>query len=288
MLHEGFDSYFELNINYDFYRNIKIYNLLTLKEVVMKKKLLVIAAASVLASPVMAQSAFQGFYGQISTGYESNNVSSLNGPVVDSPCTENCRSNISASSQTFGTAPLVLGLGYNFAVSPQWLIGLGVDYSALTQQSSNFAYTISGNADTPPGTTVNGVNLKVSNRFNIFVTPSYAIDKDKVAYLKAGYSSVQVQASRPTSVSVPGYGTQAIDTAFPGSTTSTVGGYVVGLGYKQMITTGLYAFGEANYMSYSKANTSMSGSNADGLRVSISQNPSLSSYQLLVGLGYRF
>ena len=254
----------------------------------MKKKLLVIAATTLMAGSAMAQSAFQGFYGQIATGYESNSVGSLNGPVVDSPCTSNCTSNISASSQTFGTAPLVVGLGYNFAVSPQWLIGLGVDYSALTQQSSNFAYTISGNADTPAGTTVNGMNVKVSNRFNIFVTPSYAIDKDKVAYLKAGYSSVQVQGSRPTSITVPGFGTQAIDTAFPGSTTSTVGGYVVGLGYKQMVTSGLYAFGEANYMSYSKANTSMSGSNSEGLRVSVSQNPSLNSYQVLVGLGYRF
>ena len=45
----------------------------------MKIKLLVAAAATVVASSAMAQSAFQGFYGQVATGYENNNVSNLNG-----------------------------------------------------------------------------------------------------------------------------------------------------------------------------------------------------------------
>ena len=44
----------------------------------MKIKSLVAAAATVVASSAMAQSAFEGFYGQIATGYESNQVSNLN------------------------------------------------------------------------------------------------------------------------------------------------------------------------------------------------------------------
>ena len=43
----------------------------------MKIKLLVAAAATVVASSAMAQSAFQGFYGQIGTGYESNSLTDL-------------------------------------------------------------------------------------------------------------------------------------------------------------------------------------------------------------------
>jgi len=50
-----------------------------------------------------------------------------------------------------------------------------------------------------------------------------------------------------------------------------------------MIADGFYGFAEGNYMSYSKANFS---STSDG--TTLSANPSLNSYQFLVGLGYKF
>ena len=95
----------------------------------MKKKLLVAALFAVAGSSVMAQSAFQGFYGQIATGYESNTVSNLSGSETGGPIggPVNYTDSYSASSQTFGGAPIVLGLGYNFSVAPKWLIGVGVD-----------------------------------------------------------------------------------------------------------------------------------------------------------------
>lgn len=275
MLHEGFDSYFELNINYDFYRNIKIYNLLTLKEVVMKKKLLVIAAASVLASPVMAQSAFQGFYGQISTGYESNSLS--NGNLTASDSTGS--SNWNASSQTFGGAPLVLGIGYNYSVAPKWILGLGADYSVLPQTSSTYSAT------NPNEGTVSGNSTKVSNRYNIFITPGYEIDKDKLVYLKAGYSSMSITQNPPTTFTA--IGGEAFPISGFGGQSKTVNGYVVGLGYKQIITGGIYAYAEGNYMSYGKPSFSNTqGNNTDP--TTIKSNPSINSYQLLVGVGYRF
>jgi hypothetical protein len=241
----------------------------------MKIKLLVAAAATVMASSAMAQSAFQGFYGQISTGYESNNVSSLN--TTGRQTGESTTDTWSAGNQSFGGAPLVIGLGYNFSVAPKWLIGVGVDYSALSQTSSTFSSTLAG------GGTLSGQSMQASNRFNIFVAPGYEIDKDKLVYLKAGYSSVTAKANAPT------YYTDATDPAQSGPTTglsnqsSTVGGFIVGLGYKQIITGGFYGFAEANYMSYAKP--SFSGT-SDGYN--ISTNPSINSYQALVGVGYRF
>lgn len=254
----------------------------------MKKNLLAAALLSMAATGAMAQSAFEGFYGQIATGYESNNASSLSGTVIDAPGGPNNTTNLSASSQTFGGAPLVIGLGYNFSVAPQWVVGIGADYSALSLTSSNYSYGFTGNG-ADPGAQVNGANLKTSNRFNVFVTPGYAIDKDKLVYLKAGYSSVQEQLQTPTTYSATGIPAHALGTKFSDNQSQTVSGYIIGLGYKQIITGGLYGFAEGNYMSYGKATFSQTGSNGVGNpTTALSTTSSLNSYQLLVGVGYKF
>lgn len=236
----------------------------------MKIKLLVAAAATVVASSAMAQSAFQGFYGQIATGYENNNVSNLSMTGSDSSSTDNWN----AGNQSFGGAPLVIGAGYNFSVAPKWLLGVGVDYSALSQKSSNFSYTIDS-------VSLNGASIEVSNRFNVFITPGYVIDKDKLAYFKAGYSSVSAKGNSPSSVSG---GSNSGESWGQTSQSKTLSGYVLGLGYKQMITGGFYGLAEVNYMSYSKAN--FSGTDSSGYTTT--SNPSLNSYQVLVGVGYKF
>lgn len=239
----------------------------------MKIKLLVAAAATVLASSAMAQSAFQGFYGQIATGYEGNSVSSLNATGTDS--TDPAVSDTwNTSNQNFGGAPLVLGLGYNLSVAPKWVLGLGVDYSALSQKSSTFNTTFQGSS-------LNGQSLEMSNRFNIFVAPGYEVDKDKLVYLKAGYSGVQQKFNSGSSM------TNSSGVTFQGgssSQTKNLSGYILGVGYKQIITGGVYGFAEYNYMSYSKATYS----GVLDSTYSMSASPSTNSYQVLVGVGYKF
>lgn len=245
----------------------------------MKKLLIAAAAASVLVAPsTFAQSAFEGFYGQIATGYESNSMSNGNFTASDVTGSEN----YNASGQTFGGAPLVLGLGYNFSVAPKWLVGIGADYSTLPQTSSDY----SANRASANPATVSGNSTKISNRFNIFITPGYEIDKDKLVYLKAGYSSMSVTQNPPTTFSDLADPANSGPISGFGSQSKTVSGYVVGLGYKQIITGGIYGFAEGNYMSYSKPSFSntQSGTNP----TTITGNPSINSYQLLVGVGYKF
>jgi opacity protein-like surface antigen len=242
----------------------------------MKIKLLVAAAATVVASSAMAQSAFEGFYGQIATGYESNNVSSLN--TTSRNTGETTSNTWTTGNQSFGGAPLVIGLGYNFSIAPKWLIGVGADYSALSQKSATYSSTLAG------GGTISNQSMESSNRFNIFVAPGYEIDKDKLVYLKAGYSSVTAKNNSPTYYTDLNDSTQSGPITGLSNQSSTVGGFIVGLGYKQIITGGLYGFAEANYMSYAKP--SFSGTTSDG--TAISTNPSINSYQALIGVGYRF
>ncbi|QWE20409.1 outer membrane protein [Polynucleobacter sp. AP-Kolm-20A-A1] len=229
----------------------------------MKKRLLASVVVSLLAGTASAQSVFQGFYGQLSTGYENNTIANSSPTITGQ---------ISATGQGTGTSsngnvPLIAGLGYTFSLTPQYTLGLGADYSFLNQNTSNISTNWTGGASGNSG----NYNYQISNRANIYVTPGYVLNKDALVYLKAGYSMENLQAK------VSGGGSN--------SNTATASGYIVGLGYKQMITSGIYGFAEGNYMSYSKPQ--MTSSIAAGTNVNF--NPGApSAYQILVGVGYKF
>lgn len=257
---------------------------------------------AMLAIDVQAQSAFAGFYGQVSTGYESNQLGASSGGNTEVP-NNNTDNKATTNSQTFGSAPLVLGAGYYWQVSDKWLVGLGADYSALTQTSSNVPVNItnaSGNTGVAAGTTItgNGTSMQLSNRFSIFVTPGYAIDKDKLAYLKVGYSQVTAQWNRPTSATRTTNGVSTTTAGAGGNVSSNQSGYLFGLGYKQMITSGLYGFVEGNYMGYSAPSGTYTGSTtainkltgvtSTGTRTGTISFNSLNSYDFLIGVGYSF
>ena len=235
----------------------------------MKIKLLVAAAATVVASTAMAQSAFQGFYAQAGVGYENNSFGSRTFNVTAKPGKPDTGTagDLSAPSSSGGGFSGLIGLGYNYSVAPQWLIGIGADYSPTsTTTSTQFVVTCSPQSDCD-GTN----NYKVNNRYSVYLTPGYEVDKDKLVYLKAGYSGENVTwQPQGTAASVA-------------SQSKTASGYVVGLGYKQLIDKNIYVFGEGNYYSYSSNNVS---STSGSQTVTQAQTPS--AYQFLVGLGYKF
>lgn len=264
------------------------------------RSILMIAFSS---SNAQAQSAFAGFYGQVSTGYESNLLGRVSGASLETP---NMNRDIigNGASQTFGGAPLVFGVGYYWQAKYKWLIGVGADYSALSQTSSNIPVNITN----APGNTAaiaagavhtaNGLSMKLSNQFNLFLTPAHAIDKDKLVYLKAGYSQVSAQINRANSHTKTLNGVSTTTAASGGTQSSNPGGYLIGLGYKQMITSGLYGFVEGNYMGYSspsysyasvtKSIDTLTGVTNSGSRINTTNFNSLNTYRFLIGLGYAF
>jgi hypothetical protein len=223
----------------------------------MKIKLLVAAAATVVASSAMAQSAFEGAYGKLGVGFDQNSVSS-------STHTYNGFTGLEAPSTDGGSFSGVVGLGYNFSVAKDFLLGIGVDYGFVPSSAKNGTNSL--------GT----LQSKISSRYNIFVTPGYVLAKDKLVYLKAGYSSQTVKITDQSNTGTNG------ETLGSGS----ANGYILGLGYKQMVASGFYGFGEANYYSYSGAQFS-SQNLSDGSTFS-SYSPKSSAYQFLVGVGYKF
>lgn len=232
----------------------------------MTMKLLAGAATLLLSTTAIAQSAFEGAYGQISTGYENNTVDSVRLTGQDYGDVAHVSSRASPSSVS---APLVLGVGYTFSVTDRFTLGLGLDYSALSQttDAAGFGYPSTGSS------AIYDYNFAISNRYSLFVSPGYAIDMNKLAYAKLGYASQQIKYSQTNCCSSP-------------SNKDTVNGYVLGLGYKQMITNGVYAFAEANYYAFESA--SLSSTYTDGPGGTVSANPKSKSYNFLVGVGYRF
>jgi outer membrane immunogenic protein len=151
------------------------------------KKLLFLIATTLIATAASAQSAFEGFYGQVGVGYESN---SLNSNTVTVSYLD---SSVIAPASNFSGSGFsgAIGAGYNYSVMPQFLLGIGVDFNPLSVSTSSGPIINNG---TPTLT-----SFKFSNRLNIFLTPGYEIDEAKLIYLKAGYSMQKVQSNIPVS-----------------------------------------------------------------------------------------
>ena len=233
----------------------------------MKIKLLIAVASTLVANSVIAQSVFEGAYVQLGIGLDQNSISSSQASLSNRSGALWPNETIPSSSASSFSG--VVGLGYNFKINDDFLLGVGADYGLVPSKASN------GGPSTDEF--FEGTQTKISNRYNIFITPGYVIDQNKLTYLKVGYSSQTVKVTDLTT-SEGTYG----ETIGSGS----ANGYVLGLGYKQMIAKGFYGFGEANYYSYSGASfgglTLSDGSGISGY------SPKTSAYQFLVGVGYKF
>lgn len=231
-----------------------------------------------MAAPETGINPFQGFYGQIATGYENNSFSDTSTRYTNvSPVEYYSSGRNNAANQTASGIPLVLGLGYNYGLTEKWILGVGVDYSFLSQTTNTFSARNPAFASSVPAV---GQKIQSSDRVNVFLTAGYALTQTDLLYARAGYSNQQLQFSRPAQDSTTGYSLQ-----------SNQGGYVLGLGYRKNIDAGLYVYAEANYMKY--ASVSLNGSTStrsdgDTVITNVNQNPSSSAFTALVGLGYRF
>lgn len=194
------------------------------------KKILLTALLSGFVGTASAQSAFEGFYGQVGIGYQSTKPS-MSGPTFQ-------------ASSGFGST---IGAGYTFSIDKTFMLGVGAEYSPIPSSSSTF--TGEGGATG---------SYKNQNTYNIFISPGVAIGKDALAYAKVGYTGTSLKFADGT---------------------NNLTGYSVGLGYKQIISGGLYGFAEGNYLGYSnKTFTDAVGP----------YQLKANSMNLLVGVGYKF
>ncbi len=207
-----------------------------------------------------AQSKFEGAFGQIGIGYESvaPSFSNSNFTVVGVG-TAPINTSISNSNGFTG----VVTVGYMAAVTKDFLLGIGAEYSPIAGQKANYSGSVLG-------TSLGNGSYNKENSYNIFLSPATPVGNDGLLYGKVGYTGASIK-----------------DTFGSSSTTLNYTGYSLGLGYKQIIQGGLYGFGEFNYMSYGNKTSTSSGTIA-GYTVTSSVTSNANAYNFLVGIGYRF
>jgi opacity protein-like surface antigen len=234
----------------------------------MKKiaSLLVVSGIATLSSmQANAQSKFEGAYGQVGVGFTSATPSLTNSvlrpPAGNTPSSYTYNTSIDSTNSFTGA----VGLGYTFAVAPKFTIGLGVDYLPFNGSSANFTQT---NSNLSPSSTT--YSWKQKQSFDLYIAPGVEVTPDGMLYGKFGYAGTSI-----------GYGSG-------GSQNLT--GYLVGLGYKQFITSGFYGFIEGNYTSYGEKTLTATGpwnSGTTGTYTNTAQF-SANAFTGLIGVGYKF
>jgi hypothetical protein len=227
-------------------------------------KILTAIFSLLVSCQLLAQSAFEGFYGQVGVGYGISSPSPSNGSgrfqVGGQSLPFAFVTTDSQSKDFLGTVTA----GYYAAFRNNFLLGLGAEYTKNASKWTNTS-TINNFGVTQPG------QYAIVSSYNIFLSPAYAIDKDKLVYGKIGYMSSTSKIYEPGSA-------DPLDTN---------NGYSLGLGYKQIITGGWYGFAEGNYFKTANQQYSNSGT-INGYNFTATSITNSQSYQILAGVGYKF
>lgn len=241
----------------------------------MKKVLIASALTAAFASPaVFAQASnFAGFYGQVGIGYEYNTVNST-GPDYFQRSSDGQQftnafiTTNGAGGKSFGNS---VGIGFGLALTDRILLQIGAEYQPLGGDTRTFDIDFS--VDGASAGTARGNMYTIKNRYGIFLSPGYAIDDNKLAYLKVGYTGQTVNARLN------------FDPSRVVGSSKDVSGFMVGLGYRQLLSSNVYFFAEANYLDYGKADFSVLNARRTGTYTS---SPKSNNFNALVGIGARF
>ena len=195
---------------------------------------------------------FEGFFADIAYGYRDINATttstlSINGSTIPSTLSTGQPSNTVS----------VFTAGYNLPLLSGFVLGVGANISPGSGQAQQSQIKALNQTIALPG------NKPLYN-YGFFLAPGL-VTGDGLAYLKAG---IQTQVNNSN-----------INPNF--------NGYLLGIGYKQMIYRSIYLFGEADYVSY-QAQTTTKTVFASGRSINASITTKPQSTRYLVGLGYQF
>ena len=230
----------------------------------MKIKYTLLVAAVMAAGSVSAQpSKFQGAFGQIGIGYESVSPSAGSSTLSVNQFSIPVNTTTNSTNSAVGT----FTVGWYQDVAKGFLLGIGAEYSPF----AGAAGRINASTIRPlPGqnNVTNDYSYQKKNSYNLFLSPAVLVGTDGMAYAKVGFTGAKVTAF------------ESLDYNFTG--------YSLGLGYRHIFKDGFYGFVEANYANYGSQTRSASNPIAVGRTLTASNTMSLTTYNILVGIGYRF
>jgi len=225
----------------------------------MKRLLIATASAALLASPIFASAQaknFEGFFAEAGLGY-GNFSSSFSGGNVNIPGNP---LSYTVDADTVKSIIGVLGAGYNFALTNEFVLGVGGSYSPSRSASAPSTVTslAVGGKSTGAGA--------VQNIYSLYVSPGYAISQDSLVYAKVGYTGA----------------TAVFSGTYPNV---NLNGYVLGLGFKKTFDKNLYGFVEGKYASFGSKDLDP---NAFSPAVTNTGSMSAKGMDIVIGVGYKF
>jgi hypothetical protein len=188
-----------------------------------------------LASPVQAQSeSWQGAFGQVGIGYQSTSLSYS--PWTYYPSGGGAYPGTSTANNANNFA-LTLGVGYYFALSPSFILGVGGEYAPLAGSKANTTSSYSGSGSSTTG------QYNIENAYNLYI--GYAGAQTKTSsnntYSYNGYSlglgykqffTEHIYGFGEVNYTDYGNSNNRTDYNFSGTSTLKATNYLVGVGYK--------------------------------------------------------
>lgn len=202
--------------------------------------------------PAVAGQNFDGLFADVGYGYRYVDTSassslSINGRAIPSTLSSGQPSN----------ALTVITAGYNFPLASGYVLGIGASISPASGQAQQVQIRALNQ-------TIYSSTIKPLYSYGFFLAPGLQLG-DGLAYLKLG---TQTQVNNA-------------------STSPNFNGYLLGIGYKQLIYQSIYVFGEANYTFYGTQVITKNVS-TPGRLINASITSSPQGGRLLLGLGYQF
>lgn len=233
----------------------------------VKISALVLAMAGVFASSANAQSAktnpWEGFYAEAAVGWGQFNPT-INNASIQSTRFGGRTLPVTTQQDNLSSGKNKIGLGYTFGIDDKYTLGIAASYSLGASSAANGSFYATVNGANTPST---WFKYQIKDVWSVTLNPGYAIDKDKLAYAKVGMTG----------------NTMGINGGTANYQTVNFTGYVLGLGYKQLVTKSIYVLGEVNYAGISSKTATIQTSGGP-----LSGNVGGSGVDVMVGVGYKF
>jgi len=174
---------------------------------------------------------------------------------------------------------------YSVAVSPNFAIGLGVDYIPMKAD-----LTVGSNSNVAGGGTGGGTAATVSNSFKgqvdkhymVYVQPTFAINKDSAFFAKVGYQKADVKLPKTITTNS---GAGVVETITNNS--PELEGWTYSVGLKTFLTKQAFVAVEALYSDYDNVSTTTTNSTAGNTQTK-SYSANLEAIQARISLGFKF
>jgi outer membrane immunogenic protein len=227
-----------------------------------------LTAATFGASPAFAQDEnhFNGFKGEIFTGYDDIGVDFDNGVYHGGKNSE--------SGWMYG-----LGIGYDYQTGP-WVFGLEGDWSNSTasrHQDLSGIRPANPIAGVPARPVVTHLHAKASSDIGIAARVGYAVSPQALLYVKGGWSFAKIK-----------FGGNGVDntTAFTFGESTTLDGFRIGVGGEYMFSENIYAKAEYRFTNYNNGNMDVRGVDVNG--DALFDKIDVARHQFVLGVGFRF